>query len=29
MLDKINKSGMRSLTKAEKEKLEEYSKRIR
>jgi membrane associated rhomboid family serine protease len=29
ILDKINKSGMRSLTKAEKEKLEEYSKRIR
>lgn len=29
ILDKIGKSGMRSLTKAEKEKLEEYSKRIR
>jgi membrane associated rhomboid family serine protease len=29
ILDKINKSGMRSLTKVEKEKLEEYSKRIR
>ncbi|NII26811.1 rhomboid family intramembrane serine protease [Pseudoflavitalea sp. X16] len=29
ILDKINKSGMHSLTKAEKEKLEEYSKRIR
>lgn len=29
ILDKINKSGMRSLTKAEKEKLEEYSKKIR
>jgi len=29
ILDKINKSGMRSLTRAEKEKLEEYSKRIR
>ena len=29
ILDKINKSGMRSLTKTEKGKLEEYSKRIR
>lgn len=29
ILDKIGKSGMRSLTKAEKEKLEEYSKKIR
>lgn len=29
ILDKINKTGMRSLTRAEKEKLEEYSKRIR
>jgi len=29
ILDKINRSGMRSLTKAEKEKLEDYSKRIR
>ncbi len=29
ILDKINKSGMRSLTKAEKDKLEDYSKRIR
>lgn len=29
ILDKINKTGMRSLTRAEKEKLEDYSKRIR
>lgn len=29
ILEKIHKSGMRSLTKTEKEKLEEYSKRIR
>lgn len=29
ILDKINRTGLRSLTKAEKEKLEEYSKRMR
>ncbi|WP_276483173.1 rhomboid family protein [Paraflavitalea pollutisoli] len=29
ILDKINRTGMRSLTRAEKEKLEDYSKKIR
>ncbi len=29
ILDKINRSGMRSLTRAEKDKLEEYSRKIR